>query len=42
MLLLTNLTGEGNMSKPMLVVHERSPQEGFHRVSFDIMPFAKR
>ncbi len=41
MLLLANLLGLGNMSKPMLAVHESGVHEGVYRVSFDIMSFGK-
>ncbi len=40
-LLVANLMGNGNMSKPALVVHQGSAQEGIHRVSFDVMSFTK-
>ncbi len=30
------------MGKPTLAVHERSAQEGVHRVSFNVVPFTSR
>ena len=36
MLLMTSLMGKGNVSQPVSAVHERSTQEGVHRVSFNV------
>jgi len=40
-LLVAYLMGKGNVSKPALVVCDRGMQEGVHRVSSDVVSFAK-
>jgi len=40
-LLVANLMGKSNMSKPALAVHQENVQERIHRVSFGVMSFTE-